>query len=471
MSDNTRRRHRADPADLFQSLESRIHLAYSSSFTAQFAGGGNFDPAAVTTDQLGNVYVMGHFNGVVDFNPARSKILNRDSALGSIFVAKFSSIGQLFWAGQFGKFDTVANSMAVDADGSVYVGGAFTGATDFDPDPNLTSNLTPAGGADAFLLKITTTGQLAWANKVGGTANESVAGVTVDGPGYAYLAGTSAGGTKTAFLSKFSAKGKSIAADTFGNGSANTDLTAITADASGNVYLAGSVSAGGVDLDPSPTAAHALAAAGRLIFKLTPDNAYAWADPFAASGIDFTRLATDGAANLYAAGKYSGAADFNPSSRKAYAITSAGGTDAFVLNLTSGGSFAFARSIGSAGNETADELAVDPARGDLLVTGRFQGKTYFNPGFSAYRLYSAGGDDAFLARYSSAGVFQEAAQFGNADNDGAAHLAVGTTSSVFLAGSLSGSLAIDFDPGPVRHRLANSNPGDTDGYFVKLLLA
>jgi hypothetical protein len=458
-------------AVLFQTLESRTLLSYASSFTAQFAGGGNFDPAAVATDQLGNVYVMGHFNGVVDFNPARSKTLNRDSALGSIFVAKFSPVGQLFWAGQFGKFDTVANSMAVDGDGSVYVGGTFTGATDFNPDPNLTSSLTPAGGADAFLLKITAAGQIAWANKVGGTANESVAGVAVDGPGYAYLAGTTAGATKTGFLSKFSAKGKSIAADTFGNGSANTELTAIAADASGNVYLAGSVSAGGVDLDPSPTATHALAAAGRLILKLTADNAYAWADPFAASGIDFARLATDGGANLYAAGKFSGSMDFNPSSRKAYAITSAGGTDAFVLNLTSGGSFAFAKSIGGAGNETIDELAADPARGDVLVTGRFQGKTYFNPGLSAYRLYSAGADDAFLARYSDAGVFQEAAQFGNADNDGAAHLAVGTSSSVFLAGSLSGSLPIDFDPGPLRHRLANSNPGDTDGYFVKLLLA
>ena len=121
------------PASL-QPLENRTLLSFTPAYAAQFATDGNFNPAAVATDPQGNVYVLGKYAGVADFNPARNKIFTRDSALGSIFVAKYSPAGQFLLLSTFGRFDTVGQSIAVDSAGNIFVAGTFASTTDFNPD-------------------------------------------------------------------------------------------------------------------------------------------------------------------------------------------------------------------------------------------------------------------------------------------------------------------------------------------------
>jgi len=282
-------------------------------------------------------------------------------------------------------------------------------------------------------------------------------------------ASNSAGAHTSAFLSRYNVAGTSVFADTFASGSGNVSFSALAVDAAGNMTLAGDSTVAGIDLDPS-AATRLLAASSRFLLKLTSANSFAWLAPLAAADANFTHLALDNAGNVYAAGQFSGTVDFNPSPRKTYALASAGGTDAVLARFNAGGDFAYARPISGAGNEQSDGIAINPTNGDVLVTGRFEGKAYFNPNVSRYRLYSAGSSDVFLARFTAAaGLFQEAAQFGNADPDGPAHLATGPANATYLAGSLTGAGLVDFNPNEGAMRLRNSQPTDTDGYLVKLL--
>src|SRR3954463_3185680 len=123
---------------------------------------GAADPAGIATDAQGNFYVGGHFEGTVDFNPARRKRFNLTaiSDAGDPFVAKYSPDGRLFWAVQIshasaisGRRDLSADSLAADPTGNVYLAGNFEGTTDFNPGAGV-ANLTPGAnaGGDAFIL-------------------------------------------------------------------------------------------------------------------------------------------------------------------------------------------------------------------------------------------------------------------------------------------------------------------------------
>jgi hypothetical protein len=147
-------------------------------------------------------------------------------------------------------------------------------------------------------------------------------------------------------------------------------------------------------------------------------------------------------------------------------MTSAGSRDAFLARYTPAGAIAFARSMGGGAGDNANGLAIDPATGDAVVTGTFNGKAYFNPGFSAFRLTTADNKtDAFVARFSNAGLFRDAARIGTAGvDDFGPHASIGGGGEIYLCGNFRGS--IDLDPGPAVKLMDNPH-ADNDAYLVK----
>jgi len=132
-------------------------------------GGANSDYASsVTVDGAGNVLAAGYFSGTVDFDPGAGTT-NLSSVGGvDVFVSKFSSTGDFVWARGFGGANSdSANSVAVDGAGNVLAAGYFSGTVDFDPGAG-TTNLTSAGGADAFVSKLSSSGHLVWVSAFGG---------------------------------------------------------------------------------------------------------------------------------------------------------------------------------------------------------------------------------------------------------------------------------------------------------------
>jgi hypothetical protein len=485
-------------------LESRTLFSFSPAFAAQLAGAGSVTPADVATDAAGNLLVIGTFDGVTDFNPARQKTFDLGAANGHAFVAKYAPDGKLLWAKQFGNQWTSPLHLAVDAKGNVVVAGGYRDATDVDPDPLTARTLPAVGGADAFVLKLDPAGTLAWANSASTADEDTITGVAIDAAGYVYLAGGThtehladlhllvdadraaeavnslAGATPgdgpTAFVAKFTARGKGLYHDSFGNGATEFGFAHLAADPAGNVYLAGNVFAPlgpgdtGVDLDPSPTRTRPVIGNASFLLKLDAAGGFAWAQSFAYPGITFGPLATDAAGTLYAAGVFTDTSDFNSSPRKTLALTSAGSMDGFVAKYAPTGAPVFARAIAGAFDQFAEGVAVDPASGDVLVTGRFEDRAYFNlDAATPVRLKSAGDKDLFLARYAPDGAFKEAVRFGNARGvEQPSRLATAPDGAVYLAGYHFCPDPVDFDPGPRSRKVYNSEDTGTDGYFIKL---
>lgn len=102
------------------------------------------------------------------------------------FVASFNADGSFNWAERFGsRLADGINAVAIDDDGTVIVGGAFSGTVDFDI-LNGGSPLTAAGRGrrtDGFIAAYDLSGNCLWARGVGGAKNDAVYGVAVDGQG------------------------------------------------------------------------------------------------------------------------------------------------------------------------------------------------------------------------------------------------------------------------------------------------
>jgi len=101
---------------------------------------------SIAVDSSGNIYTTGTNTALASFAP-------------DIFVSKLNSSGSLLWEKSFGgsSYDT-GFSVAVDSSGNVYTTGYFEGTVDFDPGVG-TSNFTSAGANDAFVLKLSPSGE------------------------------------------------------------------------------------------------------------------------------------------------------------------------------------------------------------------------------------------------------------------------------------------------------------------------
>jgi hypothetical protein len=145
-------------------------------------------PASIGVDSAGNVYTSGSFTGTVDFNPG-SPTLNFSGGTGAGFVTKLNSSGNFVWAKQYavplgGETSIwgpigLGGTMTVDAAGSVYLTGGFTGTADFNPNAGV-NNLTSVGGSDIFVSKLDTNGAFLWAVRAGGLGDDCGFGIAVD---------------------------------------------------------------------------------------------------------------------------------------------------------------------------------------------------------------------------------------------------------------------------------------------------
>ena len=172
--------------------------ASPASWTKQLGSSSNDDAFGVATDSSGNVYVTGATTGGLDCNT---------SAYGNdLFVVKYNSSGTKQWTKQLGTSSRdVANGVATDSSGNVYVTGDTTGGLDGN---------TSAGSNDLFVVKYNSSGTKQWTQQLGTSSNDNANGVATDSSGNVYvtggtegdLDGTNAGSTDL-FVVKYNSDG------------------------------------------------------------------------------------------------------------------------------------------------------------------------------------------------------------------------------------------------------------------------
>ena len=115
------------------------------------------------------------------------------------------------------------------------------------------------------------------------------------------------------------------------------------------------------------------------------------------------------------------------------------------------------------GNESGLAMARDSA-GSIVVAGFFSGRADFDPGKTGVSVVSAGGADAFIAKYGSNGALIWVKAFGGLGADQATAVAIDASGAIYAAGSFS--FLVDFDPGPSTVNLSSS--GQEDAFLLKL---
>ena len=126
---------------------------------AKSLGGSSQDQAMdVASDDSGNVYILGRFTGTADFDPGLGVSNLTSNGAFDVFIVKLNSSGDFLWAKSYGNsYDDQPHAVAVDSSGKVYITGWFQQTVDFDPGAGVT-NFASAGGTDAYLLKLNSTG-------------------------------------------------------------------------------------------------------------------------------------------------------------------------------------------------------------------------------------------------------------------------------------------------------------------------
>lgn len=286
--------------------------------------------------------------------------------------------------------------MAVDPAGNVYLTGTFTGSVDFDPGAGV-SSLTSLGGNDVFAAKYSAAGAFIWVARIGGTGAERV--------------------------------------------------TSLVCDAAGNLYLGGAFG-GSTDFDPGAGSQVLSSVGGEdgFVVKLSTAGALVWNRRIGGPNADeVSGVVADGLGRTYATGNFNGSANTLPAPGPTLAGNGSA-QDGFVMGLDAAGAISFAFPIGGSDVDAANAITVTSG-GTVIVGGRFRGSASFIAGSAATQLTSLGGGDAFLASYSTAGVFQWARALGGLGEEEirSGGLARDNAGGVVATGTFTGTA--DFDGG------------------------
>lgn len=143
-------------------LDPAGNFVWAKSFGGNLAEWGN----AITIDEIGNPIVTGQFQGTANFSGASlTSMMNPNTLFASfdVFVAKYSSTGNLIWVNKgSGKYDDRGLDIITDNLNNIYVCGQFSDTVQFqNTHNNAIMNAT-------FIIKYNAAGQEQWFRKASG---------------------------------------------------------------------------------------------------------------------------------------------------------------------------------------------------------------------------------------------------------------------------------------------------------------
>lgn len=395
-------------------------------------------------DASGNVIIAGAFWGTVDFGGGA--LTSRGSS--DIFVAKYSPTGQHLWSKRFGDaLDDVASGVRVDGSGNVVVVGAFKGTVDFGGGP-LTAyyNGVPPWTSDVFVAQFDADGNYRWVQRFGSSAEDAANAVAVDAAGNVALTGSFSGralfgtamlssynGSPDMFLVKLTSTGQlAWPAKRFGYSGIDSG-NGVAFDTGGNILLTGAF------LGPTDFGGGNLSGLGGgdiVLAKFSAAGAHVWSKQIGGPADDVAfAVATDAAGNAFVTGYVQGTVNFGGG-----ATASAGSLDSFVAKYASDGSHQWSRRLGGANAEQGFGIATN-GTGDVLVVGAFQGTVDFGTG----PLASAGSWDVFVAKYAAGGAPLWSKRYGNSGDDYGYAAAFDANGNVTVTGTFHDT--VDFGGG------------------------
>lgn len=325
----------------------------------------------IVTDSNGNVYVIGSFNGTVNFGNTKL------TSLGwyDIFIAKYDSLGNEIWARQAGGDDfDFGNDIDIDSDGNAYVTGSFRSFTITMGNITLNNTSSTIFMYDIAIAKYDTAGNVLWAKQAIGPGDENVTAIEADKNGNVYVLG--------AFDST----------TTFGN------ITLINNTGDNDIFLT----------------------------KYDTSGNLAWAKQM--GGVNFDAgygLAIDDINSLYITGYFLGAATFGNTT-----LTGGGSfNELFLAKYDTSGNDIWVKQVSGAGNNVGTSVETDKYN-NVFIACNFYGSS----DFGSTTLNSVGSEDIFIGEYDSAGNELWVIQAGGNDFDEVQDITIDNQGYIYATG-------------------------------------
>lgn len=366
-------------------------------------------------DGAGSPYIIGSFEGTVDFDPSSSGTQNLVSeGAADVYVAKFDVMGNFIWAKSFGGA-TDDKGISIDIKGSdLAITGYFTDTINFNP-VITTAKHTSKGGADVFFAKLDLSGNYVWSKSIGNISDE---------------------------------EGKSV-----------------SIDKSGNVIFAGFFN-GSVDFNPDLGTYFRAAEAGRdaYVLKLTKDGNFVWAKFFGGKGFDGAQtVLTDASNNIITVGYFTNLVDFDPSPGDAI-LNPGSSSSIFIQKMDSAGNYQWAKGFNASITGYSQSAGLDYL-GNIYLTGYFIAPIDFGAGSGVSNLTSTGFEDAFIIKFYPSGKYASVNKIGGAKYENGFSLMMSNVGEMLGTGLFSGT--VDFDAGTNIANVAASPSGVSDAYTFK----
>ena len=272
------------------------------------------------------------------------------------------------------------------------------------------------------MAKYDASGQALWTGQLGTSDWDQSFDVAVDPGGNIFVSGyttgsldgqTSAGGDD-AFVAKYDSSGSLMWTRQLGTSGSDISY-GVAADVFDNVFISGATY-GGLD-GPSEGLNDAFLA------KYDTLGSLLWTRQLGTPYSDEScGVAADVFDNVFISGYTRGNLDGQ---------TSAGNSDAFVSKYDTSGSLMWTRQLGSVRYDSSNGVAAD-AFGNVFISG--------HTGGSLDGQTSAGGQDAFVAKYDSSGSLMWTRQLGTSNSDDSYEVAADVAGNIFISGATHGSL-------------------------------
>jgi hypothetical protein len=312
---------------------------------------------------------------------------------------------------------------------------------------------TSSTSADAYVVKYNSSGVLQWTTNYGGTGSETGYGITTDKNGNIYITGrtnsstgiattgmhqTTYGGGHDAFLIKINPSG-TILWGTYYGGTGSDAGYGIKLDTSGNIFITGiTQSTTGIASSGSHQTSYGGGNWNTFIVKFNSSGVRQWGTYYGANLETYGQgITTDVAGNCYIVGWTSDTSAIATSG--AYQTTAAG-TDAFIVKFNSTGTRQWGTYYGGSGLDYGYGITTDVA-GNILITGQTGASAGISSSGTHQTTYG-GGNDAFIAKFSSAGSRVWATYYGGSGYDWGNSISTDANDNVFITGWTASTSAI-----------------------------
>jgi hypothetical protein len=219
---------------------------------ATYFGGSNTEiPVNLRGDSNGNMYIVGHTLST-NFPVTSGATQTSNGGGWDCFVIKFNSSGSRQWATYYGgNGEDAGQDIDIDKNDDVYLA-AYSASTNF-PTSNAAYQTSSGGGFDGYVIKLNSSGLRSWATLYGGSGEDRFYSIRLDTSNNVYVSGfsastnfptsssayqTSKAGGKDAVLVKLTSSGSRSWATYYG-GSSDESYTMLGIDAQQNVWLHG----------------------------------------------------------------------------------------------------------------------------------------------------------------------------------------------------------------------------------------